>query len=909
MLALVVLAACLAVLAASAQAATIEVSTTEDPTGTGSCPGSPCSLRQAVAAAAQGDTIQLAGAPGSPAEYALTQGTPIVVDKSITIAGDGIDESVIDGKDNVKEGGAQNRILKLTGGNVQIEGVGFTGGMDGEDENFNGCNPCYTITANGGGAIFNAGATLTLDEDAFVGDGRDSSQPVGGAIANDASLEMEDVIFQGDTAALGGALFARSGSISANRVTFAANGSDGYDGGAMFLYGGSASFTNTTIVESGWAASFGGGIDNYGANLTLTNDTLSENIRGSLETDVGATTTVENTILGSGFADNSDYDCVAEGKGNDAGTTTAKAITDDLGHNIDQDGVCGLDAAGDRSGVDPKLVPPAENGGFVSTQALLHGSPALEGANPEGCPLADARGVSRPQGGVCDVGAFEAELVGAPSAKTEPADEINSEQEELAASIRLDGEAGGFHFLWGTSPEELVNETPEAPAGVVSGEDFEIYDLGGLSPETTYYYKAVADNASGSTPAENVLSFTTPTGPPGPPVVSSVTVLSVTTTTATLQFTIDPAGSDTSYVIDYGRTTGYGKHTPPVDVGATEKAKTLTATLEGLEPSRTYHFDVLASNEQAPEGVASEDHRFTTKARTSGEEEAPKGGEEGGSKGEEKSAKGEEGHSGEGGSKGGEGSSTPGSETPPAQTASTASTNSGTGQVLGASSAHPAATPLPAPVLGKTVDVEVVGGKVFVALPAGASASLAAPLDTAVDSAALEPAFASLNKGLHFVPLSEARQIPVGSTLEATAGVARITTATATVGKTQSGEFGAGIFKLLQGRRQKGLTELDIVDNRSAKQACASLGKKAAIAAGHLSGKALGRLTGSAHGSFSTHGQYSASTVRGTVWSVTNQCDGTLTQVTRGVVSVRDFRKRKTITLFAGQHYLARASG
>jgi hypothetical protein len=42
------------------------------------------------------------------------------------------------------------------------------------------------------------------------------------------------------------------------------------------------------------------------------------------------------------------------------------------------------------------------------------------------------------------------------------------------------------------------------------------------------------------------------------------------------------------------------------------------------------------------------------------------------------------------------------------------------------------------------------------------------------------------------------------------------------------------------------------------------------------------------------------------VWSVTNQCDGTLTKVQRGVVSVRDFVRRKTITLFTGQHYLAR---
>jgi hypothetical protein len=208
--------------------------------------------------------------------------------------------------------------------------------------------------------------------------------------------------------------------------------------------------------------------------------------------------------------------------------------------------------------------------------------------------------------------------------------------------------------------------------------------------------------------------------------------------------------------------------------------------------------------------------------------------------------------------------------------------------------------PLPPPVLGQTVNVAPVSGTVLVALPSTGHASLAG---------APEDAFASGSKGLKFVPLTQARQLPVGSTLEATGGKAMITTATATKGKTQSGEFGAGIFKLLQNRKQKGLTEMNIIDNRSSKQVCASIGKKAQTASKHLSSKTLGRLNANAHGSFSSHGQYSASTVRGTVWSVANQCDGTLTKVTRGVVSVRDFRRRKTITLFTGQQYLARAPG
>jgi hypothetical protein len=226
------------------------------------------------------------------------------------------------------------------------------------------------------------------------------------------------------------------------------------------------------------------------------------------------------------------------------------------------------------------------------------------------------------------------------------------------------------------------------------------------------------------------------------------------------------------------------------------------------------------------------------------------------------------------------------------------------GSALGADQVlqTPADPPPPPPVLGKAVNVTPVSGVVYIELPPGATLASLSPF------ALVARAFAALTKGQGFVPLTEARQIPVGSTLDTTAGVARVTTATtaSAKGKLQSGDFGAGIFKLLQRRRQRGLTELDIVDAHSARQVCATRGK-ARIAARRPSGKVLGRLNANSHGHFTARGQYSAATVRGTVWSVADRCDGTLTRVTRGVVLVRDFRRRRTITLFTGQSYLARA--
>ena len=69
----------------------------------------------------------------------------------------------------------------------------------------------------------------------------------------------------------------------------------------------------------------------------------------------------------------------------------------------------------------------------------------------------------------------------------------------------------------------------------------------------------------------------------------------------------------------------------------------------------------------------------------------------------------------------------------------------------------------------------------------------------------------------------------------------------------------------------------------------------------------LGKLWGNGKGKFRTNGKYSAATVRGTIWLVEDRCEGTLTKVRRGTVQVRDFKRKKTVTVKAGHSYLARA--
>ncbi|MEA2300735.1 MAG: hypothetical protein QOE44_1270, partial [Solirubrobacteraceae bacterium] len=181
--------------------------------------------------------------------------------------------------------------------------------------------------------------------------------------------------------------------------------------------------------------------------------------------------------------------------------------------------------------------------------------------------------------------------------------------------------------------------------------------------------------------------------------------------------------------------------------------------------------------------------------------------------------------------------------------------------------------PPPPPVLGKEVNAQPVSGTVFVLLPGAGHVA---------------QAHASLAKGVGFIPLTEARQLPVGTIFDASAGVARLTSATVVKGKPQTGDFGGGVFKVLQNRRERGLTELDLVVSAATARTCPTVGKAARAAARKALPKAvLNLLRGSdSKGKFRTKGRFSSATVRGTVWTTSDRCDGTLTTVKRGSVVV-----------------------
>jgi hypothetical protein len=83
-------------------------------------------------------------------------------------------------------------------------------------------------------------------------------------------------------------------------------------------------------------------------------------------------------------------------------------ITQSLGYNLSDDESCNLYEPTDLIVADAMLGPLQDNGGPTETHDLLPGSPAIDAGSMD-CPPPDTdqRGVARPQGAGCDIGAVE----------------------------------------------------------------------------------------------------------------------------------------------------------------------------------------------------------------------------------------------------------------------------------------------------------------------------------------------------------------------------------------------------------------------------------------------------------------------------------------------------------------------
>ena len=198
-----------------------------------------------------------------------------------------------------------------------------------------------------------------------------------------------------------------------------------------------------------------------------------------------------------------------------------------------------------------------------------------------------------------------------PTVTTLAATFLTSTGATLNGLVTRNGLPTGAWFEWGTS-SSYTNTAPSQSVSNMAESAIVSEDLGSLSPNTSYHYRAVAGNSLGVTYGNDVGFTTEPSG--SPPTVSTGPVDSLTSASAKLGGTINPNGLSTVAFFQWGISASYGNTTPPEPIGGGTGNVNLAVKLNSLSPNTTYHFRVVASNSAgATEGS---DATFTTLSLT-----------------------------------------------------------------------------------------------------------------------------------------------------------------------------------------------------------------------------------------------------------------------------------------------------
>ncbi len=395
------------------------VTTLADP-GTGGCDDAECTLREAIAAAASGDRITFnAGLQG---DVQLTAGRLDIIDKSLTIDGDG--RVTVDAQGNsgvLAVGNTTNvgpviALAGLTlkhagqplGGGIAVGGATLT--LDDVDVLDNATN------TTGGGLALNNGpqgvrSNVTIRNSRI---GRNSAAGDGGGgiyIIQGAELTLINSTVDSNTTPDNGGGILNDGTLTVIGSLIAGN--QGSSAGAIKP----GVFSSTTLVRStisGNRADGGvGGISGSGTLLALRSVTITGNdggngIGGLITSAVNSTATAANSIIAGNSGSFSD-DCTGLGR------------PTSLGHNL-ATAVCAFQAEGDVEVAAPQVFTEVleqtleDNGGPTRTHALIARGRAVDTGY---CPgeTSDQRGFARPVDVAlmpnavdgCDIGAYEAQ--------------------------------------------------------------------------------------------------------------------------------------------------------------------------------------------------------------------------------------------------------------------------------------------------------------------------------------------------------------------------------------------------------------------------------------------------------------------------------------------------------------------
>lgn len=350
--ALVVVAGLLVRISGASAAITITVLNTND--------SGPGSLRLAVANAESGDTIKVPAG-----KYVLTSGE-LLVNTRVRIEGVGARKTIIDG---------------------------------------NGASRIFEIPHGGSGTVL---SRLTAQH------GNAGDDNGGGIALTDADLRLQRVALKKNRVNFndnfsGGGIDA-TGTTHVVIARSVVSGNRGYNGGGM------DDISELRVVTSTIAGNSAGGPNSNGdggaiegaGSVTIVNSTIAGN-RCFNGRGCGGGLFADATAKGSIIARNLAFDPNGKRPGSPGNPGTEDNCVDALasqGHNLEGRKDCGLSKPSDLQRTNPLLKKLGDYGGQTNTRALRGGSPAVD-AGARKCGKKDQRGVHRPQGRRCDIGAFE----------------------------------------------------------------------------------------------------------------------------------------------------------------------------------------------------------------------------------------------------------------------------------------------------------------------------------------------------------------------------------------------------------------------------------------------------------------------------------------------------------------------
>lgn len=362
---------------------------------TSSTDSGPGSLRQAVLDAQPGDTITFADGLTT-----INLTSRLTINKTLIIQGPGQDVLTL-------SGGGVTQVLdiyKPVGSNAEVEISGLT--ISG------GGNTSW------GAGVWIGGATVTISDSTISGNHATGDIASGGGINNGTgTLVIVNSTITGNTStstegyAQAGAIKNGNGTltiinstISGNTAWAAGTGNSAF-GGAIYNTGALVIATstisgNTAIAETSPNA-YGGGIVNHTVlddpDMVIGSSTIANNTaaNGSSIEIFSGSVILHQTILASNVSDN----CRIR-EGLDGSIISS-------GYNLSSDNSCYLTQTTDLPVRNPQLGDLADNGGPTWTHAIDMSSPAYNAGDDLCLSGSDQRGVSRPQFGTCDIGAFE----------------------------------------------------------------------------------------------------------------------------------------------------------------------------------------------------------------------------------------------------------------------------------------------------------------------------------------------------------------------------------------------------------------------------------------------------------------------------------------------------------------------